>query len=165
MENLTKIEKRKSMEQESNITLISTAVAIVSFFILLYAQNIVKTNYLRAQTFLTIVDIVYAASAVGITVAAIIKKEKWLWEYAIFGAVMAIGYYFLLKPGVSGLPFLYKEAEGTLSISNFAMKISAILKTTNIIYGLWAVNVIYCVLTIALHSVKYNKIKNSKASK
>jgi len=161
MDNITKTEKLKSMERESNITLVSTTVAIISFFILMYAQSIIKTNYLRAHTFLATVDIAYAVCTVGVAAYAIIKKEKWLWEYAVFGLVMSIGYYFLLFPGVSGLPFLYKETENSLVISQAVLNFSKILKTTNIIYALWAINVIYCVLAIALHSVKYNKIKNN----
>lgn len=164
MDILTKTDKKRSLEQESNITLVSTAVAILSFFVLLYAQSIVKTNFLKANTFLTIVTAAYALCTVGVAAFAIIKKSKWLWEYVIFGAVMTIGYYFLLNPGVTGLPFLYTETDSSLKISEFALKISSILKTSHIIYGLWAVNVLYCVLAIALHSVKYNKIKRTKSA-
>ena len=165
MNNLTKTDKKKHLEQEANITLTSTSVAIISFFVLLYAQSIVKTHYLKSETFLTIVTLVYAALTVAVGAYAIVKKEKWLWEYAIFGLVMTVGYYFLLNPGVTGLPFLYKETESGLKISNSALKLANLLKTTHIIYGLWAANVLYCILAIALHSVKYNKIKNIKVSK
>ena len=53
---ITKTDKLKAMERESNITLISTAVAIVSFFLLLYAQNLTKTNTIASQKFLTIIE-------------------------------------------------------------------------------------------------------------
>ncbi len=165
MNNLTKTDKKKHLEQEANITLTSTSVAIVSFFILLYAQSIVKTHYLKSGTFLTIVALVYAAATIAVGAYAMMKKEKWLWEYAIFGLVMTVGYYFLLNPGVTGLPFLYSETESGLKISSAALAISNLLKTSHIIYGLWAANVLYCILSIALHSVKYNKIKNTKATK
>ncbi len=165
MDILTKTDKRKTLEQESNITLVSTAVAILSFFVLLYAQSIVRTNFLKAGTFLTVVTFAYALCTVGIGVFAAVKKVKWLWEYVIFGFVMTVGYYFLLNPGVTGLPFLYTETHSSLKISGFALKLSSILQTSHIIYGLWAVNVLYCILAIALHSVKYNRIKNNKVSK
>ena len=165
MDILTKTDKRKTLERESNITLVSTAVAILSFFVLLYAQSIVRTNFLKSGTFLTIVTFAYALCTVGIAVFASVKKVKWLWEYVIFGFVMTVGYYFLLNPGITGLPFLYSETESSLKVSQFALKLSSILQTSHIIYGLWAVNVLYCVLAIALHSVKYNKIKNNKMGK
>ena len=109
-ETMTKNDKIKAMEKESNITLVSTAVAIVSFFFLLYAQNLTKTNAIVAQKFLTAIEILYLASAVGVILFAVIKKKSWLWEYAIFGIVMALGYY-LMHHGVSGIPFLIKEAK------------------------------------------------------
>lgn len=91
MENFTKTEKLKSMEKETNITLISTSVSIISFFLLLYAQNLLKTNAIRAMSFLTVIEIIYAVSAIAVAVVAIAKKKSWLWEYAIFGIIMAIG--------------------------------------------------------------------------
>ena len=165
MEKLTKSEKIKSLEQQSNITLISTSVAIISFFILLYAQNLVKTNYLKSHTFLLITDITFAVLTLGIAAIAYFKKKSWLWEYVIFGGVVTIGYYFLLNPGISGLPFLYSETGNTLKVSPFVLKIAQIFNTNYVIYGLWAVNVIYCILAIFLHTVKYNKIKNSRVQK
>lgn len=164
MENFTKTEKLKSMEKETNITLISTSVSIISFFLLLYAQNLLKTNAIRAMSFLTVIEIIYAVSAIAVAVVAIAKKKSWLWEYAIFGIIMAIGYY-LMHHGVSGIPFIYKESGTTVTISPLAQKLSKIIKTNYIIYALWAVNVVYCVLTIVLHSVKYNKIKKIKVDK
>ncbi len=164
MENFTKTDKIKSMEKETNITLISTAVSIISFFLLLYAQSLLKTNAIAAMSFLTAIEIIYSVSAVAVAVTAIVKKQKWLWEYAIFGVVMAVGYY-LMHHGVSGIPFIYKESGTTVTISPIAQKLSAIIKTNYIIYALWAVNVVYCILTIVLHSVKYNKIKKTKVDK
>ena len=78
---------------------------------------------------------------------------------------MTIGYYFLLNPGLTGLPFLYSETDSGLKVSGAALKLADLLKTTHIIYGLWAANVLYCILAIALHSVKYNTIKNIKTVK
>ena len=66
MNNITKTEKKRNLEQESNITLTSTSVAIISFFVLLYAQSIVKTNYLKSGTFLTIVTLAYAVATVAV---------------------------------------------------------------------------------------------------
>ena len=163
-ETMTKPDKIKAMEKESNITLVSTAVAIVSFFFLLYAQNLTKTNAIVAQKFLTAIEILYLASAVGVILFAVIKKKSWLWEYAIFGIVMALGYY-LMHHGVSGIPFLIKESGNTISISPFAVKLSKIIRTDYITYALWAINVLYCVLSIALHSIRYNKIKKTKVEK
>lgn len=164
MENITKTDKLKSMEKETNITLFSTAVSIISFFILLYSQNLLKTNAVRAQSFLTAIEIIYALSAVVFTLTAIIKKKNWLWEYVAFTAVMAVGFY-LMHHGVSGIPFLVKETADSFTISPLAAKLSKVIQTNYVIYALWAVNVIYCVLTIVLHSVKYNKIKKIKVSK
>ncbi len=164
MENITKTDKLKSMEKETNITLISTAVSIISFFILLYSQNLLKTNAIRAQSFLTVIEAIYAISAVVVAVVAIVKKKNWLWEYAVFGIIMAAGFY-LMHHGVSGIPFLVKESEGTITISPLAQKLSAIIQTNYMIYALWAANVLYCIFTIVLHSVKYNKIKKIKVAK
>ncbi len=161
---ITKSEKIKFMERESNITLISTAVAITSFFVLFYAQSML-TNFLRAQSFLAIVAIVYAIASVGVGVMAVVKKQKWLWEYVVFGLVMAVGYYFMRNPGVSGLTFIYPENEIGMQSGPMINQVAKLLSATNIKYGLWAANLLYCVLTIALHSVKYNKIKNTKISK
>ncbi len=164
MENLTKTDKLKSLEKETNITLVSTAVSIISFFLLLYAQNMLKTSAIRAMSFLTAIEIIYFVLAVGVGVFAVVKKQGWLWEYAIFGLVMAIGYY-LMHHGVSGIPFIYRETHGTVTISPIAQKLSKIIQTNYIIYALWAINVVYCILTIVLHSVKYNKIKKIKIAK
>ena len=161
---MTKTDKLKAMEKESNITLVSTAVSIVSFFLLLYAQNLLATNTMNAFKFLTAVEIIYVGVAVVAAVGAIAKKKSWLWEYAVFGIVMAIGYY-LMHHGVSGIPGLIKETENTYSPSPLAIKLGKIITTTYITYALWAINVVYCVISIALHSVKYNKIKKSKVDK
>ena len=161
---ITKTDKLKAMERESNITLISTAVAIVSFFLLLYAQNLTKTNTIASQKFLTIIEWVYLIAAVGTGALAIIKKKAWLCEYAAFCIVMSLGYY-LMENGVAGIPFLVKESAGTFTVSPLAVKLSKIIRTDYITYALWAINVIYCVLSIALHSVKYNKIKKLKVDK
>lgn len=164
MENITKTDKLKSMEKETNITLFSTAVSIISFFMLLYSQNLLKTNAVRAQSFLTAVEIIYALSAVTFTLTAIFKKKNWLWEYVAFTAVMAVGFY-LMHHGVAGIPFLVKDTGDTFKVSPLAVKLSKIIQTNYVIYALWAVNVIYCVLTIVFHSVKYNKIKKIKVDK
>ena len=88
---MTKTDKIKAMEKESNITLISTAVSIVSFFFLLYAQNLFKTNILAAFKLLTAIEIVYLATALVAAGFAIFTKRKWLWEYVIFSVIMVLG--------------------------------------------------------------------------
>ena len=70
-----------------------------------------------------------------------------------------------MENGVAGIPFLVKESAGTFTVSPLAVKLSKIIRTDYITYALWAINVIYCVLSIALHSVKYNKIKKLKVDK
>ena len=161
---ITKTDKIKAMEKESNITLVSTAIAIVSFFLLLYAQNIYATNVKVGYKFITAIEIIYLALAVVSAGVAVFSKKSWFWEYAAFGIVMAIGYY-LMHHGVSGIPFLVKESGNTFSVSPIAVKLSKILRTDYITYALWAVNVLYCVLSIALHSIRYNKIKKLKVDK
>lgn len=152
--------KTKALEQESNITLISTSVAILSFFVLLYVHNAITTNFLSAQSFINVLEI--ALLAIGVVTAgfAIWQKKYFLFEYTAFCLVMAIGYYFL-ENGASGIPFLFSEKDGVFTVSALGMTLAKILRTTYIIYGLWAVNVIYCIATIVLHTVKYTKIKNA----
>lgn len=164
MDKITKTDKIKSMEQESNITLISTAVAILSFFVLLYAQGL-ATNFIKARTALSVIAISYLVIAIGVAVLAIVKNKKWLWEYVILCAVMSVGYYFMRNPGVSGLTLIYPADEIGMQSGPMIDQVSKLLSATNIKYGLWAANVLYCVLAIALHSVKYNKIKNTKTIK
>ena len=67
--------------------------------------------------------------------------------------------------GVSGIPGLIKESGSTFTVSPLAVKLSGIITTANVTYALWAINVIYCVLSIALHSVRYSKIKKIKVDK
>lgn len=152
--------KTKALEQESNITLISTSVAILSFFVLLYVHSAITTNFIAAQTTLNFIEVFLLVGAIVTAGIAIWKKKYFLFEYTAFCLVMAIGYYFL-ENGASGIPFLFTEKNGTFTVSPIAMKLSAILRTNYIIYGLWAVNVLYCILTIVLHTVKYTKIKNA----
>lgn len=161
---ITKSEKIKFMERESNITLISACVAICSFFVLFYAQSML-TNFLKAQKFLAVVACVYAVVAVAVAVFAVAKKKKFLWEYAIFALVMAIGYYFMRNPGVSGLTLIYPANEIGLQSGPGINQVAKLLSATNIKYGLWVANLLYCLLSIALHSVKYNKIKNTRTIK
>lgn len=152
--------KAKALEQESNITLISTSAAILSFFVLLYVHNAITTNFIAAQTLINVLEIILLATSVVTAAIAIWKKKYFLFEYTAFCLVMAVGYY-LLENGASGIPFLFSEKDGTFTVSSFAMKLANILKTNYIIYGLWAVNVLYCIATIVLHTVKYTKIKNA----
>ncbi len=161
---ITKSDKIKFMERESNITLVSTTVAICSFFLLFYAQSML-TNFLRAQSFLSIVSLAYAIAAIAVGVIAVVKNQKWLWEYVVFGLVMAIGYYFMRNPGVSGLTLIYPADEIGMQHGPGINQVAKLLAATNIKYALWAANLLYCVLAIALHSVKYNKIKNTKTIK
>lgn len=149
--------KARALERESNITLVSTSVAIVSFFLMLYIHNAVTTNFVAATGMITVIEILFLVAAVACAVVAIWKKKTFLWEYVAFCLIMAIGYH--LIPGVSGIPGMVSEGDGTFTVRPIAVKLSTIITTKNVIYGLWAVNVLYCVLTIVLHSVKYTKIK------
>ena len=150
--------KAKALERESNLTLISTSVAIVSFFLMLYVHNIIKTNFLSAQTFLTVFEILFLAGAVVLALIAIIKKKNFLWEYVIVFLVLSAGYY-LLENGVSGIPGMMTVADGSVTISKAAVFLAKFINSQTVIYALWAFNVIYCVATIVYHSVKYTKIK------
>lgn len=155
-----KYTKAQALERESNITLISTTVAIVSFFLLIYVHNAIKTNYLAATEFLGIIEVLLLVAAAGCAVFAIWKKKNFLWEYVVFALVLALSYY-LLENGTAGIPGMVKETGDTFIVSPIAMKLSTILTTKYIIYFLWAVNVLYCVYTIVIHSVNYTRIKKS----
>ncbi|MDY3304854.1 MAG: hypothetical protein SOW78_11390 [Clostridia bacterium] len=155
-------EKTQILERESNITLVSATIAILSFFVLLYIQTLVTTNVAEAQLPLAITEITYLVLAMAAAMISAFKRKKYLLEYTAFCVVMAIGYY-LLKNGASGIPFVYKESANSITISPMGAKLAGILKTNYIIYALWGINVLYCILTISLHTVKYNKIKNSSA--
>ena len=152
--------KAVALEKESNITLVSTSVAIVSFFLMLYVHNTVTTSFMTAGRVLGVIQILLLLAAVGCAVFAVWKKKTFLWEYVAFCAVMALGYYFLANPGITAFPFLCKEVDGLLyAASPFAQKLGEAFTTQRVIYVLWALNVIYGVLAIVLHSVKYSKIK------
>lgn len=153
-------EKAMILERESNITLISASLAILSFFVLLYIQTTVTTNAAEAQFPLAITGVSYLVVAMITAMLSAFKKKAYFLEYTAFCAVMAVGYY-LLKNGASGIPFVYQESAKSITISPLGMKLASILKTNYIIYALWGINVLYCILTVTLHTVKYNKIKKS----
>lgn len=153
-----KLNKAKALETESNLTLVSATVAIVSFFLMLYVHNAVTTNFIKAQSFLSIIQFVLLVTAVGIAFVAVWKKHTFLWEYAAVALVLCTGYYFL-ENGASGIPGLVSDANGTFTVSETAVLLSKIINTKTVIYALWAFNVLYCVLTIVFHSAKYTKIK------
>lgn len=158
-ENKEKIyTKARALERESNITLISTSVAIVSFFLLIYVHNSITTNYVAATQFLSVTEVILLLASVVCAAVAIWKKKSFLWEYAIFGIVLTIAYY-LLENGAAGIPGLVKDTGDTFTVTPLAMKLSAILTSKHIIYFLWAVNVLYCIYAIVIHSLKYSKIK------
>ncbi len=158
-------EKNRALEKESNITLISTAVVICSFFVLLYVQNLITVDFIKAQGVLLFTEIAFALVGVATLVLGIICKKKYFFEYTAFFLIMALGYYFL-KNGASGIPGLVKNsADGTIIISEFAMKISKVFQSKYIILGLWAINVVYGILTITLHTVKYSKIRKGGSAK
>ena len=98
-----KYTKAQALERESNITLISTTVAIVSFFLLIYVHNAIKTNYLAATEFLGVIEVLLLVAAAGCAVFAIWKKKNFLWEYVVFALVLALSYY-LLENGTAGIP-------------------------------------------------------------
>lgn len=150
--------KARALERESNITLISITVIILSFFLLLYVHSAFKTNYNTALEIINVVSVLFIVGAVVCAFFAIVKKKTFLWEYAVFAFVIAIAYY-LLPRGASGIPGLIKEGDGMLVISDFASKIGSILSSQNIIYALWGINVLYCIFTIVFHSARYTKIK------
>ncbi len=153
-----KLNKAKALETESNLTLVSATVAIVSFFMMLYVHNAVTTNFIEAQGFLSIIQFVLLVIAVATGIVAVWKKYTFLWEYAVVALVLCTGYY-LLENGVSGIPGLVSDANGTFTVSETAVLLSKIINTKTVIYALWAFNVVYCVFTIAYHSAKYTKIK------
>jgi len=150
--------KVMALERESNITLVSTTVAILSFFLMLYVHNAVTTNFVQATGFLSIIQMLLLVAFLGLAVVAIWKKHTFLWEYAIVAIVLCLGYY-LLENGVSGIPGLVKEAEGSFTVSKTAVLLSKIVNTQTVIYALWAFNVVYCVATIIFHSARYTRIK------
>lgn len=152
------VNKSKALERESNITLISVMVIIVSFFLLLYVHSAFKTNYTVALGIINAVDILFVLAAIVCGVFAVWKKKTFLWEYAVFALVLAICYYFLPR-GVSGIPGLMSEKDGVLTVSAIAEKLSKVITSQNITYALWGVNVLYCIFTIVFHSARYTKIK------
>jgi len=154
-------DKTKALEKESNITLVSTVVAICSFFVLFYVQNLLTVDFMRAQGVLLFIEILYTVVGVAALVAGIVRKQKYFFEYTAFFLIMAVGYY-LLKNGAAGIPGLVRESGNSFTISPFAMTVSRILQSKYIILGLWAVNVLYGIFTITLHTVKYTKIKNGR---
>lgn len=164
MTNKNISEKTKALEKESNITLISTAVVICSFFILLYIQNLITVDFIKAQGVLLFAEAAFAVLGVVALAVGIIRKEKYFFEYTAFFLILALGYYFL-KNGASGIPGLIKDADGMVTISEFAMKVSKIFQSKYIILGLWAINVVYGILTITLHTVKYSKIRKGSSGK
>ena len=150
--------KQMALEKESNLTLVSTTVAILSFFLMLYTHNAVTTNFVRATGFLSIIQFVLLGVSAVMAIFALLKKKTFLWEYVVVGLVLCLGYYFL-ENGVSGIPGLVKEGNGTFTVSQSAEFLSKIINTKTVIYALWAFNVVYCVFTIVFHSVRYSKIK------
>ena len=157
-------DKTKALEKESNITLISTLVVMCSFFVLLYVQNLMTVDFIRAQGVLLAVESLYAIAGVAALVVGIVRKQKYFFEYAAFFLIMAVGYYFL-KNGAAGIPGLIRESGNTITVSPLAEKISRIFQSKYIILALWGVNVLYGILTITLHTAKYTKIKKSKSEK
>ena len=135
-----------------------------SFFVLLYVQNLLTVDFVRAQSVLLCIEILYAAVGVVALVLGIKCKQKYFFEYTAFFLIMAVGYY-LLKNGAYGIPGLIKESGNVITVSPFAEKVSKILQSKYIILALWGVNVLYGILTITLHTVKYSKIKNGKSKK
>ena len=150
--------KAMALEKESNLTLVSTTVAILSFFLMLYVHNAVTTNFVQATGFLSIIQMLLLLASLGLAVVAIWKKHTFLWEYFAVAIVLCLGYY-LLENGVSGIPGLVKEAEGSFTVSKTAVLLSKIVNTQTVIYALWAFNVVYCVATIVFHSARYTRIK------
>ncbi len=153
-----KLNRAKALETESNLTLVSATVAIVSFFLMLYIHNAVTTNFVNTQGFLSIIQFILLGLAVATGVVAVWKKYTFLWEYVGVALVLCTGYY-LLENGAGGIPGMVSDANGTFTVSQTAMFLSKIINTKTVIYALWAFNVLYCVLTIVFHSAKYTKIK------
>jgi len=129
---------------------------------MLYVNNAVTINYPVAQSMASIIKYILLISAVATAVVAIWKKKYFLFEYTVFTFILAIGYYLIEYPGISGIPFVYKETADSIIITDFGMKIAKYFQTKYIVYGLWAVNVIYCVFSIVFHSIKYTRIKKTK---
>ena len=154
-------EKTRALERESNITLISTSVVIFSFILLLFVQNQVSVNVVAAQSFLLFVEIAYALLALATCVIALVKKKFFLFEYTAFFLIMALGYY-IIKNGALGIidPFYEFGDPIPATRSSFEMFLINILQTKYVIVALWGINVLYAILTITLHTVKYTKIKN-----
>ena len=153
--------KARALERESNITLVSTSLSIISFILMLYIQNMVTTNFLTAKSFLNIIIFILAVGFVATILVAIWKKKFFLFEYSAFCLVFMIGYY-LLPRGASAFSFLFPSQEGAFIVTPLRAKLSQILTTTNITYALWTLNVLYCILTISLHTLKYSRIKSGK---
>ena len=155
-------EKTLALERESNITLISTAVMMCSIFLLFYVQNLMKTDYLSFMSFTPVVEWVYLIGALASGVVAVWKKKRFLFEYTAFFLIMAIGYY-LLKNGAMGVthPFSDPLADGNFTFSSFDANMIKIINGRNVTIGLWGAKLLYVILSMTLHTVKYSKIKNA----
>ncbi|MBQ4528138.1 MAG: hypothetical protein II998_08700 [Clostridia bacterium] len=159
-----KATRAKLLERESNITLVSVSVAIVSFLMMLYVQNAVTVDYLDVgQPLLAVLRIVLLVASVGTAAVAIWKKKFYLFEYTVFTFILALGYH-ILKEGPVGIPFLYNDAGDNLAPNALGRVLEPYLKNNYVLYGLWGVNVLYCVYAIVVHSIRYTRIKKIKAS-
>ena len=127
--------------KHGNFMLASTTLSICTLLVLMLLTTAFKStvnSLMTARLFSGIISAFFFAAFAVLAVLSV-KKEKGLWEYAVYSFVMSMGFLSLL-----GVPFF-------LPTTKF---FEALFTTKNAQAGLLAVNIIYLIATLTYHTVK-----------
>lgn len=145
--------KKANYEHHSNLSLITTTVAMISGVVLLLIYR-GESNYLMidmAMSLATVIPVISWIAAAILAVKAVRTKKKWMAEYITYMIVMPFGLFFMYNMPDFAIKLLTKM--GIVYSSRLVIKLEAI------------VTAIYFVVSLAWHIVLATPRKAKKNKK
>ena len=132
--------------KHGNLMMISTMLGICTLLVVMLLSTAFKSvsSIDTAFGISKIISYVFLVSFVVVSVFSF-KKDKALWEYAIYSLVMAIG--FMALGGTSAVFFLPKNVDF----------LNKLVTTRNANIGLIAANIAYLIFAFVYHVIKSEK--------
>ncbi len=139
-------------EHHSNLALLSTAVAMVAFMLLMLIYmgtlgNVSPQRAVMATTIAPVIGVACWVLGAVMLLIVVLKKKKYLIEYAVYSLVMGFGLFFIYNMPM----FLYENFKNVYFVSNWAKCV---------FFAMVVVSVAYLVVSVVWHIVLSTPKKN-----
>ena len=141
-------------EHHSNLALLTTAIAMVTFMVLMLIYmgtmgNVNPQRALMAYSISPVIGVVCWIAAAALCIIIATKKKKYLIEYAVYALVMGFGLFFMYKMPA----FVYTAFKGHAIATNWA-------KT--VFLAVAAFGTIYVIVSVVWHLILATPGKSKK---